>query len=110
MMIPFYARDGAATKALAVTTTSSRVQMLDNGSSTARYSVKVSNTGTVNVFLTAGGSTVVSVLPVAGGASGGQCVQAGATEVLTFDGPYIAALTDTGTATIYLVEGYAKSF
>ena len=109
-MIPFYARDGAATKALAATTTSARVQMLDNGNSTARYSCKVAVVGTGNVFLTAGGSAVTSVLPTTGGTLGGQCVQAGATEVLTFDGPYVAAITDTGTATVYLTEGYAKSF
>ena len=105
MILPFFGQ-ASNTIGFDVTGTSARVQVLPNASSTARWSAKIVNTGAASVFINAGDVTVTATIPVNGGARGSQCIAAGSTEVLTFTGPYLAAISASGTCTIYITEGY----
>lgn len=94
---PFFPRKGQ-TKTLAVTTTTARVQVLDNASSTSTYNVRIYNAGTVAAFINWGDGTVTA-------ATTDMPIAPGATEVLSLQGSNIAAITASGTATLYITEG-----
>lgn len=92
-MQPF--RAGSGTVNIAAGTTSGRVQIT---SSTGLGEYRVYNSGASTVFIKEGDGTVTATtsdLPI----------PAGAVEVLSFGSTYIAAITATGTCTIYFTPG-----
>ena len=93
---PAFRPDVAATVNLAATTASSRVQVQPSHQS--RH-VRIFNSGTVTVFIEAGDSTITA------SASTGMPIAAGTVEIISAPSGYIAAITSTGTATLYFTPG-----
>ena len=85
----------AATVSLAGTTASSRVQITNT---TGLGAYRLHNAGTVIVFIKEGDVTVTAAVtdtPIA----------PGAVEVLSFGSQYIAGITASGSATLYITAG-----
>lgn len=92
---------GSATVALPVTAVSARVAV-QSGLKNRR--VRIYNAGTSDAAIEFGDSTIVAVFPT--GATGASMViPAGAVEVLTIGASNLAAITATGTATLYITPG-----
>ena len=81
---------------LAVTGTTARVQF----SPSAVRSLRVYNAGTVAAFIQCGGDDTVVATTAAG-----IPIAPSSVEVIGCSGSYIAALTASGTATLYLTPG-----
>ena len=80
---------------LAVTGTTGRVQF----SPSPVRSVRIYNAGTVAAFIVCGEATVVATT------AAGIPVAPGSVEVLGCGGTFVAALTASGTATLYVTPG-----
>lgn len=94
---PAFRTDGAATVPLAATATSGRVQI--RAAATGTQNVRVYNAGTVAVFVECGTVTVVATvaasLPIA----------PGTVEIIGCNQTYVAGITASGTATLYVTPG-----
>ncbi|MDE2104512.1 MAG: hypothetical protein KGL39_45170 [Patescibacteria group bacterium] len=88
------------TATISATTTSSLTAYPQNNNSAGVY---VSNSGTVPAFLQSGGSSVVATV------GGGQVVLAGQTAYFLRnpDDTHLAAITASGTATVYFCNSSA---
>lgn len=87
------------TKSLSAGTTTSNVQVLDNATSSSNWNARIYNAGTVAAFISWGGSGVTATT------STGVAIAPGTVEVLTLNGAYVAGITASGTATLYITEG-----
>lgn len=81
---------------IAATTANARVQVT---SDTGIGSYRVRNAGTVDVFFREGDVTSVASVTT------DMSIPAGAIEVLTFGSTHVAAITASGSATIYITPG-----
>lgn len=103
MMKPFKPRAGS-TVSLAASTTSARVA-LTNPPSNSEFQVRVHNAGSALAFIHRGNSTVTA-------ATTDVPIPSGAVEVLTFENldgtpqTHVAAITTSGTATLYFTIGF----
>jgi len=86
----------SATVSLAVTATTGRVQ-IQSGSNSPH--ARLYNGGAGTVFVNCGGDAVVATT------AAGMPVPAGVVEVIACPQPYIAALTASGTSTLYITVG-----
>ena len=66
--------------------------------------VIIYNAGTVPVFVEDGTSAATAVAPIVG-TPGSHCIAPGTTQTLRFAGQYCAAITASGTATIFVTPG-----
>lgn len=101
MAIAAFAPSGNGS-ALAVTTSSARVDY--NGGIGARH-VRIHNAGSVTAFVSLGGSAAAATVPT--GSQNGTAfpVPAGAVEVLASGQSYVAAITSSGSTTLYITPG-----
>lgn len=99
-VIPF-GPAGSATVALAVTTASARVAYQ---SGIKNHRVRIYNAGTSDVAVEFGDATVVAVFPT-NSTGAGMVIPAGAVEVLSSSTSNLAAITSSGTATLYITPG-----
>lgn len=87
------------TKTLSAGTTTANVQVLDNATSSSNWNAYIYNAGTVAAYISWGGASVTA------STSNGLPIPPGTFQVLTLNGAYIAAITASGTATLYITEG-----
>jgi hypothetical protein len=67
--------------------------------------IRVYNKGAVEVYLAFGASAIAAVIPVVGTPALGMPIPAGAVEIFTATVGYVAAITPSGTADIFLTPG-----
>jgi len=94
---PAFRTDGAATATLAVTATSGRVQI--QTASPGAPNARIFNAGASIVFVECGGVAVVATVAAS------MPVAAGTVEVIGCQTSHLAAVTSTGTSTLYVTPG-----
>lgn len=103
-----FAPRSASTVKLAAFTTTDRVRFRASGVGLIG-SVRVLNAGSVSVFVAFGDSSVTATLPAGTNASptaGSMAIPAGAVETFSLrGGAYIAGITASGTADLYITPG-----
>lgn len=106
MVIPFHPTAGS-TKTISATTVSSNVHLVIGGAGPGPVQVRVYNAGSVVVFIRQGSDTSVAATTTAD-----TPVAPGSVEVFTFnipsatnDGLWVAGITASGAATLYLTVG-----
>lgn len=95
MQNPFRGSPGATVN-IAATTTSARVQIAPIATP-GEYRIR--NGGSVDVFFREGDSSVTATTTT------DMSLSAGAIEILTFGSTHLAAITASGTATLYITPG-----
>jgi hypothetical protein len=87
----------ATTVTLSVSTSSARVAVQPSGFRLRYW--RLYNAGDATVFITSGASTVTAAVAT------GMPIPAGAVEVIGSNNAYLAAITASGTATLYATPG-----
>lgn len=96
-------------QALDCTTSSARIAFVSTQDGIPASDILLFNSGTVNVFVAFGDSTVTALGPVNGTPANGMVLGAGS--YLVFNkgiNTYIAAVTASSTATVYFYQGYGS--
>lgn len=101
MAIAAFAPSGNGS-ALAVTTSSGRVDY--NGGIGARH-VRIHNAGSVTAIVALGGSAVTATIPTGSQNGTGFPIPPGAVEVLASGQSFAAAITSSGSTTLYITPG-----
>lgn len=99
---PAFRPNPAATTSLAVTSVTGNRQVQ---AASLTGHVRVFNTGTVTVFIEMSNSSGVAATVPNGATPGSYPLAAGAVEVIACPLQYIAAITVSGTATLYFTPG-----
>lgn len=93
---------GGSSSLLAATTSSARVAF--NGGIGARH-VRIHNAGPATAYVSFGGSAAVATIPAGDKDGNGLAIPAGAVEILGCRQSHAAAITASGTASLYLTPG-----
>lgn len=106
-MFPFLPQNPpASTTSISATTTTSRVAIAFSNPDYARCQVQIINTGTGTVFVAFGDGTVTATVPN-GATAGSIPIGAGQNVLFTLrrGETNVAAITASGTATVYVTPG-----
>lgn len=95
------------TVCLPVSTTPAAAELADSKDGQTYRSYRVRNTGSAEAFIVTGGSDVEAEIPADGVPANGMPIGAGHTETFRADRTHthLAAITASGTATLYITTG-----